>query len=343
MADGPLPSAGGVGAAAGATVAPFVDLLKSIPGGDTAVRRLTESLTILKDNLIISIGPLNHLGDTFGLIARAAPDVAQAVAKLGLSLQSFVALANPAVAEQFTLALKDTLAVIGQALTPVLQVATQILRIFGDAVAGFSGDLGQALGVIASALIPVFEVFAEVFARLGQVAAEVLKFVAPLIRFVAEGIKAVFEWLGRGIRFLLDLIGIEIGDSPLKKGASTGAAARSAQIGSVQDAISKAMVSALSLGLASGPNYAAMTAENTAQMIVRMNSLVDKVAKILDWLSKPFKAVDDAAGDIKSWFGDKIDDLAGRGTELGPFLGRVRRAVGRGALDGPGTVKADPP
>lgn len=341
----------------GATLAPFADVLVKVndvlrtvvPQFDkvyTTVRDLTQQFGEWLVKLVPFKESLDKVQQAFVSIATVAPKVAGAVASLGASIAGIVAKANPAVAEQFNLALNDTLAVIGQALVPVLQVATQLLRLFADAMAGFSREIGEALGEIFSALMPVFEVFVEVFARLLSVVAEVLKAVAPLIRMVAEGIKTIFDWLGRAIRFLLDLIGIELGDSPLKRGASTGAAVRQASIGSVEGLIQKAQVSAFSLGTAAGPNYAAETANNTREIWVRIGSLAEAVQAGFDWVKNHISGpAGDVADAIRDGFDAIVDDVAGRAgvpptpREVMPFFGDVARGIRLRAGDGSGAVK----
>jgi hypothetical protein len=288
-------------------------------------------------------------------LAAAAPVAAAAVAAVGLAMVQFVGKANPAVAEQFNLALNDVMAVIGQALTPVLQVVTQVTRLFGDALAGVLPALGAVLGEIASSLMPIFEALFEAFAISLGFLADVLKIVAPVIKIIADGIKTVFDWWLRAIKYLLGLVGIELGDTSIKKGSSTGAAVRQAGHDSVEGLIKKAQASAFSLGTASGPNYAKMTADNTAGALGKLDALADKLTALPENLAQrivdamnPFKG-DDGGG--PNLF-DRITDPAGsaardyaRERDTGGGLGLVgefaRRAMGRarGAADGPGTVK----
>lgn len=305
---------------------------------------------------------LKATGGALAAVTLATPVFAAAVGAVGVAMNRIVAKANPAVAEQFNLALNDTLAVIGQALTPVLQVVTQLLRLFGDAIASFSGTLGSALGDIFSALVPIFEVFAEVFARVMGFVAEALKFVAPLIRIVAEGIRTIFDWIGRAVKFLLGLIGIELGDGPIRRGASTGAAVRQASHGSIESVIQKAQASAFSLGTASGPNYAALTEQHTKDALGKLDGLADRLEGLPDRIGErianalnPFgkgehgmpttgRMIADpigASGDAlraarKMEEEEKMKIIPGFNAILG---GVIRRTMHGG--DGSGTVKAE--
>ena len=265
MAGGPLPNTGAIAGQAGDAVAPITSVLTALPVLGRAFADLGQVLQSLSGQII--------------------PDMAQNIAKLGNSIVGIVGKANPAVAEQFNLALNDTTAVLGQALMPVLKVVTQLMRLFGDALASFSGPLGDVLGEIAEALIPVFELLADAFARIGQAVVEVLRFLMPFIKVAIEGVRTIFEWIGKAIRFLLDLIGIDIGESPVKKGASVGAAARQANITSVSDVIAQAQKSAFSLGTASGPNFAAVTAKSTVE-------IRGVLGEILATLRNPLRVID---------------------------------------------------
>lgn len=64
-------------------------------------------------------------------------------------LASYVAAANPAAILQFNLALRDTVATLGNILTPVLQTATDIIRGFGSAVASLGPNAKLMIQALA--------------------------------------------------------------------------------------------------------------------------------------------------------------------------------------------------
>ena len=254
--------------------------MADLPGVPTdAIRRATAEVFKPFAQAVRDVGrALNDGGVVTALrsIAGAAPAAGAAVGALGNLITGIVAQANPAVAQQFSLALRDTVAVIGQALVPVLQVLTRIMRSFGDTLHSFAGSVGESLAAMLESLTPLFQVFLDVFARVGEVVADVLRLVAPLVKTAAEGIRTVFEWIGRGVRLLLDLIGVELGESRVRPGSSVGAAVRQAGVSSVSGVIQQAQIAALQLGNAS-TNYGQMTADNTAQLVVRADSIVGKI------------------------------------------------------------------
>ena len=229
-------------------------------------------------------GRLLKVAEAFGAVASVAPKVAAAAGVLGSLISGLVGKANPAVAQQFTLALNDTLAVIGQALVPVLRVLTRLMRSFGDTLQSFAGGVGEALASILDSLMPLFQVFLDVFARAGELVAGVLQFVAPLVKIAAEGIRTVFEWIGKAVRYLLDLIGVEVSESGVRPGSSVGAAVRQAGVSSVSGVIQQAQISALQLGNASA-DYAKQTASYTFKMSATMDD-------ILKTLRNPLRIID---------------------------------------------------
>jgi len=87
---------------------------------------------------------------------RDANKLIEALERLGTSfvaqtqhIVSFVAAANPAAILQFQLALRDTVATIGNILTPVLNTATDIIRAFGSAIASLGPNAKQMIQVLA--------------------------------------------------------------------------------------------------------------------------------------------------------------------------------------------------
>lgn len=81
---------------------------------------------------------------------------------LGQQFTKFVSLSSPSTVIRFNLALRDTQAVIGQILTPVVERFTQIIRKLGDALASLSDPTKSMLGGLAagSGLAGVFTALA---------------------------------------------------------------------------------------------------------------------------------------------------------------------------------------
>lgn len=238
-------------------------------------------------------------------IALAAAAATTNVGAMGLAITGLVAKANPAVAQQFTLALNDTFAVIGQALVPILKVATEILRMFGDMILSVSESIGGTLGTVFESMIPVFEALFAVFAQVGQIVAEVFVAVAPLILVVMRGIKDLFDWISNAIREVLAFAGIDIAEPDIKKGASVGAAVRTAQHSSVDSVIQAAQKASFSLGTASKD-----PAGRTASAAEAIKAKADEIYNLIKNLPRDLaEAIGKWLGD--SVFGERADKVAG--------------------------------
>jgi len=298
-----------IGAALAGAMRPVADAVRGVtdalravvPGFESLYQTVRQFGDWLRSNTSQMTAQLGEVVRAFGAVASVAPKVAAAAGVLGSLISGVVAKANPAVAQQFTLALNDTLAVIGQALVPVLRVLTRLMRSFGDTLQSFAGGVGEALASILDSLMPLFQVFLDVFARAGELVAGVLQFVAPLVKIAAEGIRTVFEWIGKAVRYLLDLIGIEVSESRVRPGSSVGAAVRQAGVSSVSGVIQQAQISALQLGNAS-TSYGKMTADNTAQLIVRADSIVGKIEWMVRNIEQMPRLIGDAVADAVNPF-----------------------------------------
>lgn len=237
------------------------------------------------------------MGGAMAAVGKGALAAAGAVMEIGSQLANFVRLASPAVFQQWANVMDDVTAIVGQALTPILQIATAIMRAFADALQTLV-PIGQAVATALKPLITVFkvifdaaayqlqpvlkvvEMLAPAFAALSAALAAIfqaaeplfnlfidiigtalvaaikpavsaLEQIVPYITAFAMAIKDVTEWVAKSVRELLAMVGVTLeGGARPVAGGSVGAAAKSANIGSVDSAISKAMTSAFSLGSA---------------------------------------------------------------------------------------------
>jgi hypothetical protein len=278
----------GMGAA---PLAAFGDALKSIGAVAREIVPFVDSLhksfekfgDWLRNNAGMVGRTLENLAGAIGRIATVGAASAAAMTTFGSAITGIVAKANPAVAAQFTLALNDLLAVIGQALTPVLKIVTEVTRLFADTLLAVSDTVGGALTSVFQSLVPVIESMLEVFAEFAVIAAEVLKAVAPLIVVVLKGFTDIFKWIAEKIKEVLALFGISTGDVEVKKGASVGAAVRSASETSVEAVLSKARTSAYSLGTASMD-----PAAKTASAAEAIKARADAIYELIKGLPRDF-------------------------------------------------------
>jgi hypothetical protein len=145
---------------------------------------------------VVSFGrALADLGKSFVAVAGTA-------AAAGTALGTFVTKANPAVFDQFTLAVRDLMAVVGRALVPLFQtVFIPVVRTAADVLMGLA-PVGAALALVLKPLADLFAVVGEVVGRaLGKVG-EVLTAIAPTL----AGVGAILAQLGNVVRPVLDLL-----------------------------------------------------------------------------------------------------------------------------------------
>lgn len=217
---------------------------------------------------------LGGLGDAIKTLGVAAVGPTAAIVGLGAALNGLVGKANPVVAEQFTRALDDLMAVIGQSLVPIFQtVVIPVVRMAGDALM----QLQPAFMALAAAMQPLVPVIGEVFTTAIGVLAEIIKAAAPFVMVFARAIAEVVRFMSDGIKQLLSLIGIDL--TPVKAGASVGAAVRQVGHSSVEDVIKQAQRSAFSLGNASADPMAKM-----ANMSEQIKARAEEILKFLQEL-----------------------------------------------------------
>jgi len=119
-----------------------------------------------------------------GAFSDALGAVVPILGGMGAALGQFVGAFSPALMEQFSMAMKDVTAVIGQALAPVLQVLTGIVR-----------EVGAVLNPVMKELQPVFDKLAKALASLLvpiiENAAAMLQTLLPIITLLADALTAL--------------------------------------------------------------------------------------------------------------------------------------------------------
>lgn len=121
-----------------------------------------------------------------------------AIGQVGNALGQLTAKANPSTFIRFNLALEDSQAVLGRALTPAMEGVTELMRALGDAIATNEESfkmLGEAMKKVFQALKPVIEAVVTVAAKIAENLAPVLEFLADVIGNVVGTIGKVLKWL----------------------------------------------------------------------------------------------------------------------------------------------------
>ena len=178
-----------------------------LPNFSKAAESLARTLTPAVTGLL---SPVAKLGGAIGQVAKTSLGAVDAVLQFARSIKEMVRLANPVTVAQFDVAFSDMLATIGAGLSPLLQLATEVVRAFGDTLSTFSREVGGAVATIFRPFVEVLKVVYEVFGRIGQGLGRALEAVAPALEELG---KAAVEML-RAVQPILDLI-VDIGSEAI--------------------------------------------------------------------------------------------------------------------------------
>lgn len=125
---------------------------------------------------------------------------------LGKQLASFVQLASPATVQMFNRAVEDTTALIGQGLTPILELVTQVVRSAADSMGGFV-RVGQLIAMGLKPLVAGFSVFYEFVGRLGLAIERSAAQLLPAWEAMSQALSEVLDAAQPAIDVLIDLGG----------------------------------------------------------------------------------------------------------------------------------------
>lgn len=275
---------------------------------DRAMRSLAASVGEAGRAALTTTGAIRAIGS--GLSAMTARLLApvNAVKAIADSIASFVGLANPVAVRLFTLALRDTMAVLGQALTPILKGVTIYVRQFGDVLA-------KLMPVVQ----PLLDVIGQMIASVAQGAVQLWEAAAPFIELFTDVMVTVLKQAALGVAFLqgvlLELIRTlaEIFGLQSKrfdpKADSRGAAVRQTRVDSVEgfaDALFKKSLEGIFGGdkakdpQAFIPEIAAAIREG--QKVVK--EIAADVSSIYKWFKDKKNQVEKAVDSAKEGVGD---------------------------------------
>lgn len=196
-----------------------IDALKSVGEAfgniaDKYIKPLTRGFAKLFDventlkPLTTALAPFaKAVGQAVGGLASAAGGALQMVVGLGQQLSGMVGLANPAALNMFNRALEDIQGVIGQALVPIFNLFTEIIRAAGDSLTTFANVIGVAAAQILKPVVEILKVLFEVVGQIGQVIGKVMEAAAPALAAVGQAILAIMAALKPVIDLLIDVLG----------------------------------------------------------------------------------------------------------------------------------------
>jgi hypothetical protein len=252
--------------------APLDLLKKSFTDIGAALKTVLQSGVDVTSVLGVVSSGLGMIGKALGGVVAVGGAATASIVAVGQSLTTFVGKANPAVLNQFQLALDDLMAVIGQSLVPIFtNFLIPALRIAGDALTGLF-PIFSALTVALKPVLDVFEfltdVVYEVFELLGKVVQKITPYFVAFTRVLGDMVRQLGKW----IQDILGYLGIDIGEFGAERGASVGASARNAQSGSIESVIQKAQ--AVAFG---GPGGIGDPARATATGVAALNSKAQQI------------------------------------------------------------------
>jgi phage-related protein len=129
------------------------------------------------------------------------------VVSLGQAMAGLVGLANPQVLQIFNNALDDMQAVMGQALAPILEVVTQVIRMAADSLASFLPQIGAVIANMMSAFLPAVKTVFDIFGEIGNMFARVFAAVAPAVEAIGMAFTVVYEALRPIEELIIQLLG----------------------------------------------------------------------------------------------------------------------------------------
>jgi phage-related protein len=259
---------------------------------------------------------MGGVGAVFALaggISGALTDSLGQVMQLVESIQKFVELANPGVVQLFTIALNDTMAVIGGMLTPIMEGLTIYVKLLGDAFAKLApvlqplfNSIGQAfanywvgLGQILEAMAPIIELVIDQMVVLVDAYSRFMAFVQGMI---SEVIKTITELFGlKSTRF-----------NP--KADSDGSAVRGVKVSSIdqfnKDVFQKSLTGAFGTGGGKKPE------EHIPDILKAVNDGKEVVRQIKEGITSVFKLIEPA---VKAYLSAaKVVDKATGGIPISP-------------------------
>ena len=260
----------------------------------------------------LATGALGALSAGLKGLSQALTAPLSAVQGMAAAITQMVELANPGVVMQFTLALRDALAVMGGMLTPVMQGMTIAVRAIGDTFAA-----------LTPVLQPLFNQIGQLFADWAVVFKEVIKAAAPLIQLFSDAMVDALRQLAVGFAMvegviievyhaIAELFGLKSRFDPNAK--SQGAAVRQTHVGSVEsfagDVFKKSLQGVFGAGQGKKPEQIqgeilSAIAEGRKWVI----EIRQDVGKIWDWFNKRREAAEQFIGGAKEGAGAAARDL----------------------------------
>jgi hypothetical protein len=277
----------------------------------------------------VAMAGLGPIGAVIGSLSGALTAPIDAIKEMADAIIQLVGLANPGAVQQFTLALNDAMAVIGGAMTPMLEGMTIAMRTVGDTLAG-----------MMPVLQPLFDQLGQSIANWAVGFRQIWEAAAPLIDMLVVGLVetlkdvsvAVATFQGALVELLHTLtmmLGIDRGKFN-KDASSQGAAVRNFKVSSV-DQFSKDLF-AKQLSVIGKGGQGRTPDQNIAEIreaIVKGQAIMIEIRDLLkliwDFINGTLKGImgDSAAGGLKQGVTGGLGGNGGLGGLIGGMLGKA--------------------
>jgi hypothetical protein len=257
-------------------------------------------------------GALALAGPEGEVAAAAFSAVTQAVQNATDALSGFVTssvqASNPALMERYSRAVEDLSAVFGQALSPVMETATEFTNEFNGILSEIAPIIGDIASEISSDFKPIMAALMELFQSLADIMKDIWGEAGSGFKTFAEEVAAGTTLMIKAVEYLIilmeqlgkqlasgaqtldfgkagkdasDAMGKAAKESKEHKKEKTFAA-RPASFESLEGLAQKAQVAAASAGTG-GP---ATMEDNTAKIAEMMDKASQVLGRVMDYLGK---------------------------------------------------------
>lgn len=148
-------------------------------------------------------GVVGAIASGAAMAAGAPIALMEAVQSVAGKISGFVSAVNPGIVIALNQAFDDLNAVIGTALTPIMQAIVPIIKRFSSSMLPLAKTIGAAFSKLTESLMPTISILMETFDILVasvqpiiDMFADMLAMIAPLFEMLAEYVRAVFVMFG---------------------------------------------------------------------------------------------------------------------------------------------------
>lgn len=201
------------------------------------------------------------------------------------AIESFVEVANPAVVEGFSAAVKDVVAVIGHTLTPVFTVLTPMVEMFGDFLASIiptGGQMQAIMNRLGPALNDLKDFLATAAPDLQELGIVGVKLALVVIPILVKAFQKLLESIRKLMAFLNYSDGRDARGKRWEQGvggkfdrSSRGAAAGGSSAVGIADLGQNFRVAAFGAGIAPAERTASAT-EKSAESLKNIENELGK-------------------------------------------------------------------